>query len=141
MKYMYLRYQSSFIRTFLGVAMAGMSIGFIPGPLRVSAADLSADGIPYDHAGLPAITTSATDRATGEKVYMDKGCIECHGPRGYSEDPDMFPRIAGLENQYIIEQLTAFQSGNRQNVIMSPVAATLTADDIMALAAFISAGK
>jgi len=69
---------------------------------------------------------------------MENGCIECHGPRGYSEDPDMFPKIAGLDRGYIIEQLTAFRSGARQNVIMSPVAETLTPDDIAALAAFIS---
>jgi cytochrome c553 len=104
----------------------------------VEASDQSADGLPYDHASNPV---SAADAATGEKVYMDEGCIECHGPRGISPDPDMFPRIAGLEQQYIVDQLTAFQSGSRQNVIMSPVAATLSNDDIWALAAFISAKK
>lgn len=102
-----------------------------------TASDQSADGLPYDHSA-PSVSSSATDKAAGEKLYMDNGCIECHGPRGYSEDPDMFPKIAGLDKSYIIEQLQAFQSGSRQNVIMSPVAALLSADDIEALAAFIS---
>ena len=101
----------------------------------VEASDQSADGLPYDHASNPV---SAADAATGEKVYMDEGCIECHGPRGISLDPDMFPRIAGLEQQYIVDQLTAFQSGSRQNVIMSPVAQLLSAEEIAALAAYIS---
>ena len=101
-----------------------------------AASDLSADGLPYDHG--TASVASAADKATGEKLYMDNGCIECHGPRGYSEDPDMFPKIAGLDKQYIVDQLLAFQAGIRQNVIMSPVAATLTADDITALATFIA---
>lgn len=103
----------------------------------VMASDQSADGQPYDH-GMSSVSSSATGRAAGEKLYMDNGCIECHGPRGYSEDPDMFPKIAGLDKQYIVDQLLAFRSGSRQNVIMSPVAATLTVDDIAALAAFIS---
>lgn len=102
----------------------------------VSAADRSVDGVPYDHS--TEITLSAADRNAGEMLYMNKGCIDCHGPRGYSEDPDMFPKIAGLDKQYIVDQLLAFQRGGRQNVIMSPVAATLTVDDITALAAFIS---
>ena len=101
----------------------------------VKASDQSADGLPYDHVSNPV---SAADAAMGEKVYLDEGCIECHGPRGYSPDPDMFPRIAGLEQQYIVDQLTAFQSGSRQNVIMSPVAQLLSAEDIAALAAYIS---
>lgn len=100
------------------------------------AADLSADGIPYDH-GMPPVVSSI-ERGAGERLYTDKGCVQCHGPRGFSGDPDMFPRIAGLQREYIIDQLNAFRSGKRANVIMSPVAETLTPDDIAALAAFIS---
>ncbi len=138
MKYLYLPSQLRIMRQFLLVAIPGVIMLVAR---LVSAADQSADGIPYEHAGLPAITTLAADPLTGERVYMDKGCIECHGPRGYSANPDMFPKIAGLDNRFITEQLTAFQSGKRQNVIMSPVAATLTPDDITALAAYISTGK
>jgi len=101
----------------------------------VEASDQSADGLPYDHASNPVL---AADAAIGEKIYMDNGCIKCHGPRGFSEEPDMFPKIAGLERQYIVNQLTAFQSGSRKNVIMSPVAQLLSTEDIAALAAYIS---
>jgi cytochrome c553 len=104
----------------------------------VSASDKSIDGVPYDHS---VAVSSSADKAVGEKLYMQNACIECHGPRGYSEDPDMFPKIAGLDRQYIIDQLLAFRSGSRQNVIMSPVASMLSEDDIQALAAFISDAK
>lgn len=105
---------------------------------NVSASDKSIDGVPYDHS---TPTGSSADKTVGEKLYLSNACIECHGPRGYSEDPDMFPKIAGLDRQYIIDQLTAFQSGSRKNVIMSPVAAMLSAEDIQALATFISDAK
>ena len=114
-----------------------MLLAGVGGGRFVPASDQSTGGQPYDH-DLPSVSSSVTDKAAGEKLYVDNGCIECHGPRGYSEDPDMFPKIAGLDKQYIVERLLAFRSGSRQNVIMSPVAATLTTDDIVALAAFIS---
>lgn len=118
---------------YIPVLAALLFLHLAQGPVQAS--DLSADGLPYDHGSNPVF---AADVANGENVYMDKGCIECHGPRGFSPDPDMFPRIAGLERQYIIDQLTAFQSGSRQNVIMSPVAQLLSREDIAALAAYIS---
>lgn len=130
---MYLPCLSKFYRYSLVVSLLLMPAAGKP----VSASDLTADGLPYDHGSMP-IMISATDGATGEKLYMDKGCIDCHGPRGFSEDPDMFPKIAGLDKQYIIDQLLAFRSGGRRNVIMSPVAETLTPDDIIALAVFVS---
>ena len=95
-------------------------------------------GSPYEN---DSMQMSTADKVAGEKLYLEKGCIDCHGPRGYSESPDMFPKIAGLERQYIMDQLLAFQSGSRQNVIMSPVAAMLTADEISALAAFVSGNQ
>lgn len=118
--------------------LTGIIITTFIAVVSVSATDKSIDGVPYDHS---AAVSSSADKAVGEKLYMQNACIECHGPRGYSEDPDMFPKIAGLDRQYIIDQLMAFQSGSRQNVIMSPVAAMLSEDDIKALATFISGAK
>jgi cytochrome c553 len=80
----------------------------------------------------------AAEPADGEKAYMRNACIECHGTAGHSPDPDMFPKLAGLGREYIVEQLQAFRSGSRQNPIMQPVAATLTDDDIAAIAAYLA---
>jgi cytochrome c553 len=122
----------------LFVTLQSMLMLLLAAQMPVSASDLSADGLPYDHGSLFVSPADATD---GEKLYQDNGCMECHGPRGVSPDPDMFPRIAGLDQQYIIDRLTAFRSGSRQNVIMSPIAARLSDADIRALAAYISARK
>lgn len=104
--------------------------------LSVSATDqASGSNMYHDATGSPLFVN---DRDNGEKLYTSKGCVECHGPRGYSVDVNMVPKIAGMDRQYVIDQLLAFQSGKRQNVIMSPVAATLTSDDILALATFVS---
>jgi cytochrome c553 len=67
-------------------------------------------------------------------------CAACHGPDGNSVVP-MFPKIAGLQETYIIKQLRDFQSGRRKSDIMAPVVATLKPEDMAPLARFFSAQK
>ncbi|MGY8814900.1 MAG: c-type cytochrome [Gammaproteobacteria bacterium] len=81
----------------------------------------------------------AADVAAGESTYSGMGCMGCHGPSGNSAMPDMFPKLAGLEEAYIDEQLNAFKSGERQNATMQPMSASLSDDDIANLAAYLSA--
>ena len=60
-------------------------------------------------------------------------CANCHGSDGISADPAI-PKIAGMDAGYLRKQLKAFISGQRRNEQMSPVAATLSDDDVAALA-------
>jgi cytochrome c553 len=81
---------------------------------------------------------AAGDAAAGEATYSSMGCMGCHGPAGKSAMPDMFPVLAGKEEAYIVEQLTAFRSGERQNPTMQPMAGALSDEDIANLAAYLS---
>ena len=81
----------------------------------------------------------AADAAAGESTYSGMGCMGCHGPSGNSALPAMFPKLAGLEEAYISEQLNAFKSGERQNATMQSTSASLSDDDIANLAAYLSA--
>ncbi len=67
-------------------------------------------------------------------------CAACHGPDGNSLVP-MFPKIAGLQETYIVKQLRDFQSGRRKSDIMAPVVSTLKAEDLAPLAGYFSAQK
>jgi cytochrome c553 len=67
-------------------------------------------------------------------------CAACHGPDGNSLVP-MFPKIAGLQETYIIKQLRDFQSGRRKSDIMAPVVAALKPEDMAPLAAYFSRQK
>src|SRR5690348_6485211 len=82
---------------------------------------------------------AAGDAAVGESTFLSKGCVGCHGPAGDSQAPEMFPKLAGLEEAYIVGQLTAFRSGERAGPTMNPMASTLTDEDIANLAAYLSA--
>jgi cytochrome c553 len=52
----------------------------------------------------------------GEQIYIQKGCIGCHGVAGVGTD--YAPPLAGLDAEYIIEQLEDFQDGTRMNLTM-----------------------
>jgi cytochrome c553 len=64
-------------------------------------------------------------------------CGACHGIDGNSVNPE-WPNLAGQHETYILKQLTAFHGGNRQNPLMSPMAAILGEQDMADLAAFFS---
>ncbi|MGL5758190.1 c-type cytochrome [Plesiomonas sp.] len=83
----------------------------------------------------------------GKQLYMagDKqrgipACVACHGPRGNGTDLSGFPKISGQHADYIIAQLNAFRSGQRQNdpnSMMRQIAASLTDKEISALAGYL----
>jgi cytochrome c553 len=62
-------------------------------------------------------------------------CMACHGPQGNSIIP-MWPKLAGQLPDYAYKQLMDYKTGNRQNAQMSPMAAPLTEQEILDLAAY-----
>lgn len=66
-------------------------------------------------------------------------CVACHGAKGEGNGAAGFPRLAGLGQSYLLEQLNAFAAGTRQNAVMQPIAKALTAAQRQAMAAFFSA--
>jgi cytochrome c553 len=62
-------------------------------------------------------------------------CSACHGMDGNSLNPE-WPNLAGQGEVYLIRQLKAFHAGQRQNVLMSPMAAILSDADMADLAAY-----
>lgn len=67
-------------------------------------------------------------------------CTSCHGPNGNSTDPQ-YPVLAGQNARYIYLQLRDFKEGRRHDPQMDPMAASLTRDDMLALADFFSKQK
>ena len=65
-------------------------------------------------------------------------CAACHGADGNSISPEI-PALAGQTWRYIYIQLRDFKEGRRSNPIMSPMAAPLSRDDMIAIANFYAA--
>ena len=65
-------------------------------------------------------------------------CMACHGMDGNSANPE-WPSLAGQHSSYILKQLKHFKAGERQNLLMSPMAMILADQDMEDLAAFYAA--
>jgi cytochrome c553 len=87
-------------------------------------------------AAPPARAQNATP-AIQEKAAA---CFACHGTNGNSENP-LFPILAGQSWRYIYIQLKDFKEGRRSHPVISPTAADLTRDDMIALGNFFAAQK
>lgn len=88
--------------------------------------------------------------AAGQRIFEDgipeanvAACAACHGPDATGRD--LFPRLAGQLNTYVIKTLTNFSSERGQNparpdtsAVMLPVSHSLTKSEIEAVAAYVS---
>jgi len=82
-------------------------------------------------------------QATGDaKAGQTKSavCAACHGIDGNSNGPE-WPSLAGQHESYIIKQLKAFKSGQRNNPLMTPQAQVLNDQDMEDVSAYFSAQK
>jgi cytochrome c553 len=64
-------------------------------------------------------------------------CNQCHGENGVPIEKTA-PVIWGQKHGYLYIQLRDFKQGTRHDDIMSPIASTLTRDEMMALAEYFS---
>jgi cytochrome c553 len=88
-----------------------------------------------------AVGTSTASLAAGNKEQGQAKaapCVACHGVDGNSGNPEG-PSLAGQHHGYLVRHLKAFRAGERQNVLMSPMAMILSDEDIEDLAAYFSA--
>lgn len=90
-------------------------------------------GVSLAHAAEPAQVSQAQVPQQVTQV-----CAACHGVDGNSAVA-MYPKLAGQFKEYAARQLVEFKSGARKSPVMSPIAATLTEEDITSLSAYFSA--
>lgn len=76
---------------------------------------------------------AADDPAAGHQKA--EVCQSCHGENGVSQ-MEGIPSLAGQQNKYLQWQLVFFRSGRRDNAIMTPMASTLTDEDVRDLGAY-----
>ncbi len=62
-------------------------------------------------------------------------CAACHGADGNSTDPT-FPKLAGMDQEYLLRQLKAFLSGKRRDERMVGIVANVDTADFAGLASY-----
>lgn len=90
-------------------------------------------------AGAAAEAPAKPDVERGKQIATTV-CAACHSADGNSVVPAN-PRLAGQHASYIATQLAAFKSGARPSPIMQGMAASLTPEDMQAVAAYFSMQK
>lgn len=87
-------------------------------------------------------TAVAGDAAAGQGKFAV--CAGCHGPTGAGNEALKYPKIAGLEEAYVAQQLRDFKSGARQTPLsatMKAITAGLSDADMDNLAAYVATLK
>ena len=103
---------------------------------RATSRDPHSGFIAYVPVGSVAKGAALVKTGGGKSI----ACAICHGDS--LEGLGDVPRIAGLHPAYVARQLYAFQTGANHSVssaLMKKVVANLTADDILAIAAYAAA--
>ena len=92
-------------------------------------------------AGALAFAASGGATAGGASASMlSDTCSGCHGTDGASVGPAS-PTIAGISNDYFIELMQGFASGEVPSTIMGRIAKGYTEDEIKAMAKYYSSMK
>lgn len=95
-----------------------------------SACAAQAQGAPG--AGSPAALYAASLAAT---------CANCHGTGGKAVPGASVSGLAGLDKNYLVQQMKAFQSGGRQATVMHQISKGYSDAQIESLATFFAAQK
>lgn len=93
--------------------------------------------VPLAMIALFASMAAAQDAEAGARKAAEV-CAACHGPDGNST-LGRYPSLAGQTARYIYLQLKDFKEGRRTDSLMTPVAKTLTRDDMFNVAEYFSA--
>ncbi|MBP6346014.1 cytochrome c [Neisseriaceae bacterium CLB008] len=127
-----------------GKRTTGLSATMVPMVQGLSDQDIWDVATYFSHQqAKPGETDPNKNVALGKKVYRggiaDKkvpACMSCHGPNGAGM-PDTYPRIGGQHADYLVEQMTAFRSGQRSHNMMDPIANRLNDEEIAAVANYL----
>jgi cytochrome c len=95
--------------------------------------------------GLLVAASSATVLAAdGAALYQSKGCIACHGANGGAPITPLYPKLNGQNDQYLLAQMKDIKSGARNNgqtAAMKGIIATVSDEEMAAIATYLSSAK
>ncbi len=90
----------------------------------------------------PARPQTSAEIVRGRDIYEHgiesegvPACMACHGPDAHGTGD--FPRLAGQHAQYVLKQLSSFQSNMRNVAVMHGVAQSLRLSEMQAVAAYV----
>lgn len=123
------------------VLMSGMAMPLTDDDIEDLAAYYSAQKLTGRVADPALVSAGERLYRGGNKETSVPACLACHGPTGQGNPAAGWPSIAGQHAAYSAAQLTAYRAKQRttdgDTQMMRNVAATLTDDEIKAVASYI----
>jgi cytochrome c553 len=89
----------------------------------------------------------AADKVAGKQLVLHgnhrgaTACQTCHALNGSGDAATAFPRLAGLNADYLVRQLENFVKDARKNMIMQPIAKALNHQEMENAAAYFASLK
>ena len=90
---------------------------------------------------LLALGTTAAVAADGEALYKAKVCFSCHGADANTPIMPLYPKLAGQNAQYALNQMLDIKSGKRDNgqsAVMKGIVAGVSDDELKAIAEWLA---
>jgi cytochrome c553 len=106
--------------------------------MHAHAATMSATDMADVATYLAGQELTPTGRAVGTAPKASHTCVACHGNDGIGILPE-YPNLNGQHEDYLVQALKAYGSGQRKNAVMAGMTAALTNEDIEALARYYAA--
>lgn len=75
--------------------------------------------------------------AKDAKDIVAAECVACHGLDGNGPIPT-FPKLAGIQQEYLAKQLVELSNGTRKSEVMKPIAEKYSQAELFALATYFS---
>ena len=123
---------------YLATAIQGYRDGTRAHPtMKAQSSSLSDQDIEDTAAFLASLSnaTVAAGGSTGTSFEPAQTCVACHGQNGISLSPS-WPTLAGQHEDYLVHTLSQYRDGERQDVVMSPMAAGMTDETVEQLAEY-----
>ena len=93
---------------------------------------------------LGALASGNAYAQDGKTLFVQKGCIACHGAEGKAPIQPTYAKLAGQQAAYIVVQLKAFKAQKRtsgQSALMWGMAAQLSDSDMEKIAKYLQGVK
>lgn len=91
-----------------------------------------------------ALPCAALGQTAQQHLYtsaLSATCANCHGSEGRAAEGQPMPRLAGMERQYLVEQMRAFRDGQRPATVMHQISKGFTNEHIEAMATYFAQQK
>jgi cytochrome c len=90
------------------------------------------------------ISVSGSAIADGAAVYTAKACGSCHGATGAEPIMGAYPKLAGQNAEYLVQQMIDFKSGartNAQSAVMKGMVASVSEGEMKEIADYLASVK